>query len=146
MIADIKSFSVLVGALVVLAVAGRWLGKGFRTPDKAARSFSADYWDLVRSWGLVDKVEIRKDWHPPTHTITLFRIVRDEDERDFPLPPPFVARVRDFVQQHYGARTKELLGTTVQFDVGPGKTWEEIKAAQESWAYHCEMFWAGAGG
>ncbi len=130
-------------AIVGLTFAWSRYHRGLKTSGEQGRDFSTEFWELVRAWGLVDKVEIRKRWDYPTHTIALFRIVWDEDERDFPLPPLFVKQVRDLVHRYYEDRTRKLLGASVQFVIESGKTWGEIKGEQESWADHCKMFWAG---
>ncbi|MBI4224963.1 MAG: hypothetical protein HY617_01390 [Candidatus Sungbacteria bacterium] len=105
------------------------------------QGFWQDFRELTKKYGV--KAELRKDWHPPVHRFTLFRVIEREGDRELPLPPGFVAEVEETVLYYFLASTKRILGHPPVFLVSLGKTMEEIKQAQKDWHDYCVNFHAG---
>lgn len=106
------------------------------------REWGGEFWTLVDRFKLRGHVDLHKDWNPSRdyYRFTLFRLINDEKERALPLPDQFVAEMRELIFDHFGQRTRELLGKSPVFEVGHGRTSEEVKNEIAEHECHLRLF------
>jgi len=108
----------------------------FRMVKKHFTTLSEAFHLIVKKYGLEGCVELHelrdRDW-----TFTLFRIIKNEAERDLPLPDKLVREVHELVITYHPK--KKRYDPVPTFAVGRGKTIEEVEEDMAAWNRHCAM-------
>lgn len=107
----------------------------FWRKKQAPRYFDREFFLAVGRYGYADKVELCDHHDFGQRTVTIFRVIEREFERDLPLPEPLIQEIQELVQYHFGQET--------EFKTDRGKKRREILNELESWGKHCKLAWAG---
>lgn len=113
-----------------------------RAAPRRGREWNKKFWALADRFELRGHVDLRRDWNPSRgeYRFTLFRLISDEKERALPLPDQFVAEMRELIFDHFGERTRALLGVSPVFEISHGRTSQEVRDEIAEHERHLRLF------